>query len=353
MKITLKAKLYKYFAFLNKKPLRDFMELPNPYKTPYYKYYIIIALVVFVGALFTAVQGLRPGIDLTGGTAMSAPLNRNVSYEDVEAFMRSQGVLDVIVRITENPLDGSKGIIIEFSGNENILKARELIDKDPEKAKELVVEFTSNITGNLTVAEIIQLAEENFKNKLRQEFATFLGVDANSVSIISIGSSIGKLFWESSERALIVAFILVAAIVFVLFREPVPSIAVIQAIIFDIVCALAGMSLLHVPVTLPTIAALLMILGYSIDSDIMVTDKIMRRRYGTTAERAFEAMKTGLTMTGTTLVVLGVLVFFSYFSQMTALFQISAVLFFGLLGDLPSTYLINVVIVKWWTERKQ
>ena len=329
------------------------MELPNPYDTPYYKYYVIIALAIFFGAAFVAIQGLRPGIDLTGGTAMSAPLNKDISYDDVEAFMKEHGVLDVIVRITENPLTGKKGIIVEFSGNEDLLKAQELVDTDPEKAKDLVAKFTPNVTGNLTVAQIVQLAEEKFKNKLRQDFATFLGVDAKDISVTSIGSSIGKLFWESSERALIVAFILVAAIVFVLFREPVPSIAVIQAIIFDMVCALAGMSLLQIPVTLPTIAALLMILGYSIDSDIMVTDKIMRRRYGTTAERAFEAMKTGLTMTGTTLVVLGVLVFFSYFSQMTALFQISAVLFFGLLGDLPSTYLINVVIVKWWTDRKQ
>lgn len=329
------------------------MELPNPYETPYYKYYIIIALAILFGAVFVALQGLRPGIDLTGGTAMSAPLNKSVSYEDVVAFMKSHGVTDVIVRITENPLAGTKGIIVEFTGNEELLKARRMLDTDPEGAKAIAKKFVPNVTGNVSAAQIVQLAEESFKDKLRQDFANFLGVKGSDISVVSIGSAIGKLFWESSERALIVAFILVAAIVFVLFREPVPSIAVIQAIIYDMICALAGMSLLHIPVTLPTIAALLMILGYSIDSDIMVTDKIMKRRYGTTAERAFEAMKTGLTMTGTTLVVLGVLVFFSYFSQMTALFQISAVLFFGLLGDLPSTYLINVVIVKWWTDRKQ
>ncbi|MCD6414043.1 MAG: hypothetical protein J7L23_00250 [Candidatus Diapherotrites archaeon] len=329
------------------------MELPNPYETPYYKYYILIALVIFAAMAFLALQGTRPGIDLTGGTAMTAPLNKTITHDEVESFMHAQGVEDVIVRITEDPLTGKKGIIVEFTGNKDIIKAENLLKTDPGKAESIVSEFLPNTTSNLTAAEKVQLAAEHFKDNLRLEFAKFIDVDANDISVTSVGSSIGKMFWESSERALLLAFILVAAIVFVLFRQPVPSIAVIQAIIFDMVTALAGISILQIPVTLPTIAALLMILGYSIDSDIMVTDKIMKRSYGSTADRAFEAMKTGLTMTGTTLVVLGVLVFFSYFSQMTALFQISAVLFFGLLGDLPSTYLINVVIVKWWTDKKQ
>ncbi|MCD4739584.1 hypothetical protein K8R43_00170 [archaeon] len=328
------------------------MQIPNPYNKPYYKFYILIALAIFILAAL-AIPNLKPGIDLTGGTAMMMSIPQEISTDQIKLLLSEKGIDDSNVKITANPLTGRQGLIIEFTGHRDLLEARAMIDQNPEQARALASQFIPKDPGNLTISQYVQLAEENFKLQLREEIAQKVGIVSNDISMSSVGASIGAMFWETSQRALIIAFILIAAIVFVLFRQLVPSIAVIQAILFDVVIALAGMTLIGIPITLPTIVALLMIIGYSVDSDIMLTDRIMRRKHGSTAERAYSAMKTGLTMTGTTLTVLLVLLVFSHFSQMVALFQITGVLFFGLLGDIPATYLVNVVVVKWWMDKQE
>lgn len=328
------------------------MELKNPYETNYYKFYILIALAILIIAA-SAIPNLKLGIDLTGGTAMTTKVNDATSSNQLKNFILDKGISDVTVKLTENPLSGEKGVVIEYTGHRDILQARELISSDPEQARSLVSKFVPPGSANLTVNEYVETAELNFRESLKQDIANQVGVKPNQISVSSVGASIGSVFWETSQRALILAFVLISAIVFILFRQLVPSIAVIQAIFFNVIVALAGMTILGIPMTLPTIVALLMIIGYSIDSDIMLVDKIIRRSTGTTAERAFSALKTGLTMTGTTLTVLLVLLFFSNFSQMTTLFQITGVLFFGLLGDLPSTYMVNAVIVKWWQDKQE
>jgi len=138
-----------------------------------------------------------------------------------------------------------------------------------------------------------------------------------------------------------------------MYRDIIPSIAVIQASAFDALTAVGGMALLGIPFSLPTIAALLMILGCSVDNNIMITDRILRRRDGTAAERAGGAVVTGFTMTSTLLIVLLIVIAVSSFNQMTSLFQIAAVLAMGLAGDLPATYITNAVMVLWLAERKK
>jgi preprotein translocase subunit SecF len=333
------------------------MKIPNPYEKPYYKFYILISVVVFIISL-SLLPNLKMGIDLKGGTAFTATLEKDVTPDEVEAFLVERGVEGINEpKITENPLTGEKGVIVEFAGNTQLLEALDLANSDDsgdrQRAKELAEPFVSNETANLTSTQYVKLAVDNFNEDLKEDFAGLLGVGAEDVSVNSIGSSIGQMFWETSQRALIIAFVLVALVVFVLFRQPVPSIAVIHAALFDVTLAAAGMSLMNIPITLPTIVALLTILGYSVDSDILLADRIIRRKTGTTAERAFSAMKTGMTMTGTVVIVFTVLVVFSYINQMTTLFQISAVLWCGLWGDLFSTYCTNAVIIKWWVDKNE
>ena len=141
--------------------------------------------------------------------------------------------------------------------------------------------------------------------------------------------------------------------IFFFFREFVPSIAVIMSAVLDISCALALMALFHIPLSLSSIPALLMLVGYSVDTDIMLTTRILKRKEGTAADRTVEAMKTGLTMTFTTLAALTVMIAVSFTSQMFVIFEIATVLLFGLLGDLPSTWLMNAPILLWYAEKKE
>ncbi|MCK4327247.1 MAG: hypothetical protein KAW41_02095 [Candidatus Diapherotrites archaeon] len=329
------------------------MHLPNIYATPYYKFYVIISIALAIAA-FLALPGLKYGIDLNGGTQLMATIDSSVSEAELGASLAKYSLDDLSIRFSENPLTGRKGVIIEFAGTPDLIEADAITESNPGRAIALARPYTrGNASAAMTAREVVELAKADFTKEVQNGLASFLGVPEEQIGSVEIGASLGREFWETSQRALLVAFFLIAAIVFIIFREVVPSIAVIQAAVFDVFIALGGMAVFGIPLTLPTIAALLMMLGHSVDTDILITDRILKRKQGTPAERAFGAMKTGVTMTGTLLIVLVVLVVFSHFNQMTTLFQIAAVLMFGMLADLPSTYFTNSVLVQWWAERKQ
>jgi preprotein translocase subunit SecF len=95
-----------------------------------------------------------------------------------------------------------------------------------------------------------------------------------------------------------------------------------------------------------------MVIGYSVDTDIMLTSRMLKDRNGTAGERATESMKTGLTMSGTTMAALIAMLIVSYLYQIDVIFQVAAILFFGLIGDVISTWTTNVSILMWFVERK-
>jgi len=161
-------------------------------------------------------------------------------------------------------------------------------------------------------------------------------------------STVGSEFQSTAIKAIIFAFIGMAIIVFLVFRTPIPSMAVVLSAASDIVITMALMSLLNVTLTLGTIAALLMVIGYSVDSDILLTTRLLKRR-GDINNKVQSAMKTGVTMTLTTLSAVIVLFIVS---QNPTLDSIAIVLIFALTIDLLNTWMLNTGILLWFLERQ-
>jgi len=86
--------------------------------------------------------------------------------------------------------------------------------------------------------------------------------------IDQIGESFGKTLQDQALLAMILAFIGMAIVVFISFRTFVPSCAVVLSAFADMVMTAAMMNVVGIPLTLGTTAALLMLIGYSVDSDI-------------------------------------------------------------------------------------
>jgi len=176
-----------------------------------------------------------------------------------------------------------------------------------------------------------------------------MGVDTSDMSVETVGPSLGEPFWIQAQISLAVAFILMGIIVFVIFRTFVPSVAVILAAVSDIIVTLALMQVLSIQLSLASFAALLMLIGYSIDTDILLTTRVIRKRDGSISERTWGAFKTGMTMTLTTLGVLGAII---VTTTSAVLFSIASVLFIGLVIDIINTWLMNAVIIRWYAEKR-
>ncbi|WP_410508356.1 protein translocase subunit SecF [Methanosarcina hadiensis] len=182
----------------------------------------------------------------------------------------------------------------------------------------------------------------------------------SNVQIQQVGPVYGQALQIQALQALIISFIGMAIVVFLIFRTFIPSAAVIFAAFSDIVIAAAFMRVAGIELSLGTLAALLMLIGYSVDSDILLTNRVIKRR-GSVEEKISRAMHTGITMTTTTLAALAVMFLvstFAYliipsFTQITLLSQISIVLIAGLFADMMNTWLLNTGILRWYAMKPE
>jgi len=95
-----------------------------------------------------------------------------------------------------------------------------------------------------------------------------------------------------------------------------------------------------------------MLIGYSVDTDILLTTKAIKRTEGSLNKRLFESFKTGITMTLTSLfAVLVALIVVGSFSLILS--QIFTIMIIGLSFDIFNTWITNVSIIKWYVLRKQ
>ncbi|WP_255150883.1 protein translocase subunit SecF [Halorarius halobius] len=155
---------------------------------------------------------------------------------------------------------------------------------------------------------------------------------------------------NSQNQALVgiaVAFLGMSLLVFAMFRTFVPSIAVVASAFSDLVIPLALMNIFGINLSLGTVAALLMLIGYSVDSDLLLNNHILRRR-GDFYESTYRAMRTGVTMTLTSIAAMAVMTVVSFLLGIPLLPYIGLILVFGLTADLMNTYLMNVSLLRYY-----
>ncbi len=171
-----------------------------------------------------------------------------------------------------------------------------------------------------------------------------------SYSVEIIGSSLGEAFFSQIIRALLVAFLLMSIVVFIYFRTFIPSVAVIAAAFSDIVVTLAIFNLTGLKLSTAGVAAFLMLIGFSVDTDMVLSTRLLKRTEGTVMERIYGATKTGLTMIFTTLAAIITTLFFV---QSEVIKQIMIVLLIGLLVDFIMTWIQNVGILRLYLEKRK
>lgn len=194
---------------------------------------------------------------------------------------------------------------------------------------------------------VIEVGPDTDPQQVLSELGAF-GIDTSQPSIQTIGPSLGESFWGQAQIAVILAFIFMGGIVFFLFRKIVPSLAVMSCAVADILVTLALMQLFGIELSLAGFASILMLIGYSIDTDILLTTRIMKGM-GEMKDRHKSALFTGLTMSVTTLGALSSLLIFGLSPIIS---QIATVLIIGLSVDVLFTWLQNSVLIRWYCERR-
>ena len=155
---------------------------------------------------------------------------------------------------------------------------------------------------------------------------------------------------DTQQQALfgvLLAFIGMSILVALMFRTFIPSIAVVASAFSDIMIPLALMNIFGIELTLGAVAALLMIIGYSVDSDILLNNHVLKR-HGSFYESAYRAMRTGVSMTLTSIGAMITMFVVAWYLGIPLLDDIALILVFGLTADLMNTYMLNMSLLRWY-----
>ncbi|MFB6103316.1 MAG: protein translocase subunit SecF [Haloplanus sp.] len=218
-------------------------------------------------------------------------------------------------------------------------QARERIQQAFDPAPESIRNVRADNTYILTFQ-----TEETGVSALEEQ-ARSAGFEVESSYTVS--ASFGSRTQRLALGGVAFAFFGMSALVFLMFRTFVPSIAVVISAFSDIAVPVALMNVLGIELTLGTVAALLMIIGYSVDSDILLNNHILRRSGGF-YESTHRAMRTGVTMTLTSLAAMVVMTVVATLFGIQLLAAIGTVLVFGLTTDLLNTYMLNLSLLRWY-----
>ncbi|MFA6530841.1 MAG: hypothetical protein WCT31_03865 [Candidatus Micrarchaeia archaeon] len=357
--------------------------IPNPYKGNYKLLAIYPAILIILSLIF--IPNIKLGVDFTGGTLISLDLNQKVDPAILKEKFAADG-LSGNIRIYDSAI-GPKAEI-ELSQSQDLVKAEELkseFGKQLEKTTMAEVILNQNASAmedylkertalNKIANQMFALSRSSLKaedisnlNTLQKDFgdsyslvftnymndlSTVINkhVSYSSMSVKVISPVLGTHFIEKAEMVVIFAAILSTIFVFLFIRAVIPSFAVITGAASDIIIALGAMGLFGIPLTLPSFAALLMLIGFSLDTDILLTMRMLKRK-GNPREKAFDAMKTGLTMSAMAIVSFGILFILGSLTHISTYYEISAVALAGLVADTFATWGVNAVIILWYVER--
>lgn len=267
-----------------------------------YKPLIAVPIIITIIALaILATNGLNESVDLKGGTITTLQLQKSISQDELKSLI-------------ESGLNTSDVTVNSFSNNQATVTIGTEADANT---------FTNLMNGTATI-----------------------------LSYRSVGAVLSSAALTQIIYTLIFAFLFMSVTVFIVFRNFVPSMAVILAALSDIIIAAGGMSLFGIPLSLASVGALLLLIGYSVDTDILLTTRVLKRREGTITERAVNAMKTGFTMAAAaigSMVALYIIVLF-FIPSAATLQNIAEVLMIGLVADVLATWLMNLGILRWYME---
>ena len=193
-------------------------------------WYTVSIVIIAIGLLFLLINGLNLGIDFNGGTLMEFGVEDDITTEEVRAVLERIEIAEDS-KIQHSEGSGENGIIIR--------------------------------TKTLESEEIVAI-----DNAIKAEFNS-----AEMLRTEMVGPTIGRELRINALLALIAASIAIVAYISFRFEFRFAAVSIIT-LMHDILITLGIFAILGREVNTPFVAALLTIVGYSINDTIVIFDRI-------------------------------------------------------------------------------
>lgn len=298
----------------------------------YKKIFLGIALVLVLASVASIVfQGFNLDTDFAGGMAITYKIDNEFVVSEVEAIVNEALGTD---RSPSSVQQSGDEVVIKFGFDNNL--------KTDEERSDYSLEKISAITTALT---------EKYGTPGTEENPEVTGVALMNQDVVS--PSTGR---DLARSALWMSIFACAAILlYVTFRFEFTSGAVaIVALVHDVVILLGIYSVLRISVDTNFIAAILTILGYSINNTIVIMDRIRentrharKETYGEIAEKSIkQTMTRSINTTITTLITIGMV----YIMGVPSIQEFSLPIIIGLFVGFYSSVFVSGPLWATWKD---
>ena len=197
-----------------------------------YKLWFSISIVIIlIGIVMFFYRGLNIGIDFIGGTTISIDIGKEYEKADVDKIIKKYSKDAVLKKVNDTGLE---------------IRSKEF---PTEKVKE----FFDELKGLYGLEDSALLSQNE------------------------LGESVGKELTSRALVALIIATLCMLIYIIIRF-ELLFGIAAIVALVHDVLITLSAYAIFFVPINSPFIAAILTIVGYSINDTIVIFDRIRENK---------------------------------------------------------------------------
>jgi len=290
--------------------------------------YIVSAIVILVGIVSMVISGgPKYGIDFTGGISLELDFS---PVEEGTAQVQIDEIRDVMKKA------GQSGAEIQRLGKDgsNIFLIKAQTSEEGNQMAQILKAFRSELPAyaNKTEKEFVRLQQE-------------------------IGPRVGEELKWQSMKALFVSLILMIIYIWIRF-ELTFGVAAIIALFHDVLITLSIFSIFGREISTSIVAALLMIVGYSINDSIVVFDRIredLRKHHRDSFENVFNSSinktlsRTVITSGTTILTALALFIFGG-----TVIKGFSFAILIGVItGTYSSIFIASPIVVDWFQATKK
>ncbi len=311
---------------------------------------ILLALsIIYLGFFYIQNNDIiHKDVSLTGGTTIT--IFTDASLSELEQELSSEFPNLIVRGLSDNTGKQDKVIITVPDDPEKLQSALENYLGFELDEKNSSIEFTGSSLSEDFYQQLLLAVTFAFLLMALVVFIIF--AKKFKIKLLAVLLTLVSFFFitRNNTTFFILAIITILATIYIYIKYSIPSFAVILSAFADITMTLAVIDLIGMEVSTAGIVALLMLIGYSVDTDILLTTRLLRRNKDVN-NALFGAFKTGTMMTLTSIIAIAAALII-VFQVSEVLTQIFTVLLIGLGFDLFNTWITNASIIKWYTETR-
>jgi preprotein translocase subunit SecF len=275
-----------------------------------YKKFLLISIAIFVMfigiILFNYLKYgyiINKSITISGGYVTLINNNYHITTSEIQNILNQMNITDYVLYSTPNII---------------------------------YIESRNQINGTL----LINLLNQNYN----------INILPTDISIQQYSSLVGNLIFNQFLFFVILAMIITAFIIFIAFRASKITLNIISTILFDVVGLLAVLSITKYPIGANGFIAMLMILGFAIDNNVVLSTNVVKEKDKPFIERVRMSFRVGMLME---VIALYTLLLLYFIVPEPSVDEFAFVLSIAIILDLLYYLIGNIPLFKYFEAKKE